>query len=75
MNLVLKNGNEYYDLTNFDHVIEKPNANDGDKISNFNINSVSVTNNIVNVNYTNDIQSSINYVDFLVKSTNPFQPW
>ncbi|WP_117275192.1 hypothetical protein [Mycoplasmopsis edwardii] len=75
LNLVLKNGNEYYDLTNFDHVIEKPNANDGDKISNFNINSVSVTNNIVNVNYTNDIQSSINYVDFLVKSTNPFQPW
>ncbi|WP_156953988.1 hypothetical protein [Ureaplasma canigenitalium] len=75
LSLVLKDGKDYFDLTNFNHSIIVPDQIDDDTDEHFNIEQVSVMNDTVKVSYTNDIAKNISKVQFLIKSLNPLQPW
>ncbi|WP_369085845.1 hypothetical protein AB5V95_02845 [Metamycoplasma spumans] len=75
LGLSLKKGSEYFDVTNLNRKIEKVDGSESESVSNFNISSVNVNNNKIQVNYLNSIDISIDSVKFLIKSLNPFQPW
>ncbi|UWD34175.1 hypothetical protein [Mesomycoplasma molare] len=75
LGLTLKKGSQYYDITNLNNKIEKPDVGQSEAVSNFNINSINLEGSTIKINYLNSIDTSINSVKFLIKSLNPFQPW